>query len=154
MWPLFEIALIDHLLSSLNVHLTARLSRIPFAAANLNAALNGIRANPGAIYVAFLFQLIALTWSVYFVYVTVGVYDAMNVDVDLSDKMKVLVYAALGLSYYWTLQVFLVSDGGWHGLIVAFHFRPVLTPALEHCPSDSCRSHWKLVVRPWWSYIP
>ena len=53
----------------------------------------------------------ALGWSIYYTYVGVGVYDAMEEgDIDLTFRgMKVAVYAALGLSYYWTLQVFLVS---------------------------------------------
>jgi len=85
--------------------------RIPFAAANLNAGLSGIRANPGAVIITFFFQFLALGWSIYYTYVGVGVYDAMEEgDIDLTFRgMKVAVYAALGLSYYWTLQVFLVS---------------------------------------------
>lgn len=83
--------------------------RIPFAAANLNSGLNGIRANPGAVIITFFFQFLALGWSIYYSYVGVGVYDAMEEgDIDLTFRgMKVAVYAALGLSYYWTLQVFL-----------------------------------------------
>ncbi|KAL3906902.1 MAG: hypothetical protein SGARI_003791 [Bacillariaceae sp.] len=34
--------------------------RVPFAASNLDAGLKGIRSNPGAVVVAFLFQLLAL----------------------------------------------------------------------------------------------
>jgi hypothetical protein len=85
--------------------------RIPFAAANLNAALHGIRANPGAVLVAFFFQFLALAWSIYYTYVVVGVYDALEVgDIDLSfPRMKIVVYGTLGISYYWTLHVFLVS---------------------------------------------
>ena len=85
--------------------------RIPFAAANLNAGLNGIRANPGAVVIAFCFQFLALGWSIYYTYVVVGVYDALEVgDIDVTfSEMKVLVYAALAISYYWTLHVFLVS---------------------------------------------
>ena len=42
----------------------------------------------------------------------VGVYDAMEVgDIDLTFRgMKVAVYVGLGISYYWTLHVFLVSQ--------------------------------------------
>jgi hypothetical protein len=85
--------------------------RIPFVAANLNAALNGIRANPGAVLIAFFFQFLALGWSIYYTFVVIGVYDAMEVGhIDLSfHSMKLVVYAALGISYYWTLHVFLVS---------------------------------------------
>jgi hypothetical protein len=85
--------------------------RIPFAAANLNTALSGINANPGAVFMAFFFQFLALGWSIYYTYVAVGVYDAMEVgDIDLTFRgMKVVVYVALGISYYWTLHVFLVS---------------------------------------------
>jgi hypothetical protein len=75
--------------------------RIPFAAANLNAALHGIRANPGAVLVAFFFQFLALAWSIYYTYVVVGVYDALEVgDIDLSfPRMKIVVYGILGISY-------------------------------------------------------
>eukprot|EP00339_Tiarina_fusa_P008651 CAMPEP_0117084522 /NCGR_PEP_ID=MMETSP0472-20121206/59490_1 /TAXON_ID=693140 ORGANISM="Tiarina fusus, Strain LIS" /NCGR_SAMPLE_ID=MMETSP0472 /ASSEMBLY_ACC=CAM_ASM_000603 /LENGTH=829 /DNA_ID=CAMNT_0004813551 /DNA_START=41 /DNA_END=2531 /DNA_ORIENTATION=- len=83
--------------------------RIPFAAANLNAGLNGIKSNPGAVLIGFFFQFLALGWSVYFTYVAVGVYDAIEVgtiDVSVPD-MKLIIYCALGVSYYWTLHVFL-----------------------------------------------
>lgn len=84
--------------------------RIPFAAANLNTALSGIRANPGAIVIAFFFQLLALTYSVYYMYVVLGVYDAIIMgDLVLTHRWKVAMYVALGVSYYWTFHVFLVS---------------------------------------------
>lgn len=85
--------------------------RIPFAAANLNAALNGIRANPGAVLIAFFFQFLSLAWSIYYTYVVVGVYDAVEVgEWDLTHPWKVALYCGLGISYYWTYHVCLVSD--------------------------------------------
>ena len=84
--------------------------RIPFAAANLNTGLSGIHANPGAVLIAFFFQFLALGWSIYYTYVVVGVYDAVQVgDIDVGMKgMRIFIYVALGISYYWTLHVFLV----------------------------------------------
>lgn len=86
--------------------------RIPFAATNLQAGLTGIRANPGAVLLAFLFQFLALGWSIYYIYVVVGVYDAIQKgDIGYSYPwMKSIVYTLLGVSYCWTLQVFLVRD--------------------------------------------
>jgi len=83
--------------------------RIPFAAANLNAALSGILANPGAVFVSFIFQVLALGWSIYYIFVGAGVYDAIEVgDIDESFQNAGYVYfVLLGISYYWTLNVFL-----------------------------------------------
>jgi Plasma-membrane choline transporter len=85
--------------------------RIPFTAANLDAGLRGIRANPGAVVVAFFFQLLALGWSIYYTFVVVGVYDAVQLG-DLGTEFQgahYVIYTLLGISYYWTLNVFLVS---------------------------------------------
>eukprot|EP00535_Pseudo-nitzschia_heimii_P009538 CAMPEP_0197187966 /NCGR_PEP_ID=MMETSP1423-20130617/16951_1 /TAXON_ID=476441 /ORGANISM="Pseudo-nitzschia heimii, Strain UNC1101" /LENGTH=909 /DNA_ID=CAMNT_0042639687 /DNA_START=107 /DNA_END=2836 /DNA_ORIENTATION=+ len=83
--------------------------RIPFAAANLNAALTGIIANPGAIFIAFVFQLLALGWSIYYTFVGGGVYDAIKIGV-INESYQGAEYVYCGLlavSYYWTLNVFL-----------------------------------------------
>ena len=125
--------------------------RIPFAAANLNAALNGIRANPGAVLIAFFFQFLSLAWSIYYTYVFVGVYDAVEVgEWNLTHPWKVALYCGLGISYYWTYHVCLVSD------IMLVLERLTMygsSPSCskswrntEHCPGYSCGSHWKLVV--------
>lgn len=84
--------------------------RIPFVASNLDAGLKGIRANPGVILIAFFFQFLALGWSIYYTFVVVGLYDAIQNDHigDSHPWIKYAVYTLLGLSYYWTLQVFLV----------------------------------------------
>lgn len=86
--------------------------RCKFHGANLYASLAGIRANPGAVVLAFFFQFLALAWSIYYTYVAVGVYDAIqDGDFELpSHGMKVFIYASLGVSYYWTLQVFMVRQ--------------------------------------------
>jgi len=83
--------------------------RIPFAAANLNSALSGILANPGAIFVSFIFQVLSLGWSVYYIFVGGGVYDAIQEgDIDESfEGAGYVYYVLLGISYYWTLNVFL-----------------------------------------------
>jgi len=90
--------------------------RIPFAAANLHAGLSGILANPGTVFVTFGFQVLALGWSIYYIYVGGGVYDAIQVgdicdfDDDASRNLQYIIYGLLGISYYWTLNVFLVSS--------------------------------------------
>ena len=85
--------------------------RCKFHGANLYASLTGIRANPGALMVAFTFQFLALVWSIYFTYVAVGVYDAVETGkIALhSQTAQTLIFAALAGSYCWSLQVFLVS---------------------------------------------
>jgi hypothetical protein len=88
--------------------------RIPFVAANLDTGLHGIRANLGLVVVAFFFQALTLGWSVYFVFVVVGVYDSILVgDIDFEgvdiENAKIAIYVALGLSYYWTIHVLMVS---------------------------------------------
>ena len=85
--------------------------RCKFHGANLYASLTGIRANPGALMVAFSFQFLALVWSIYFTYVAVGVYDAVETGkIDLpSQTAKSLIFMALVASYCWSLQVFLVG---------------------------------------------
>ena len=84
--------------------------RVPFSSSNLNAALSGIKANPGVVLLTFFFQLLALIWSVYFTYVAVGVYDAIeDGDLPLTRNGKVALYAAMAASYYWTFHVFMVS---------------------------------------------
>ena len=84
--------------------------RIPFAAANLNAALSGIRANPGSVVITFFFQALSLAYSIYFTYVVLGVYDAIVMgDLELTYQWRVALYSSLGVSYYWTFHVFLVS---------------------------------------------
>jgi hypothetical protein len=85
--------------------------RIPFAAANLHAGLSGILANPGAVLVSFVFQVLALGWSIYYIFVGGGVYDAIQVgDIDETyEGIEYVYYVMLGISYYWTLNVFLVS---------------------------------------------
>jgi len=83
--------------------------RIPFAAANLHAGLSGILANPGAVLVSFVFQVLALGWSIYYIFVGGGVYDAIQVgDIDEAyEGIEYVYYVTLGISYYWTLNVFL-----------------------------------------------
>jgi hypothetical protein len=84
--------------------------RIPFAAANLLTALNGVHAFPGTVGVAFIFQALALGWSVYYAIVLAGLYDAINEGkLQLSDSMTTTMYVLMGVSYYWTFQVFAVS---------------------------------------------
>ena len=84
--------------------------RIPFVASNLDAGLHGIRANLGLVFLAFVFQALALGWSVYFTFVVGGVYNALvtgNIDLTMknSGNAKMAIYIGLGISYYWTMHV-------------------------------------------------
>eukprot|EP00934_Nitzschia_sp_Nitz4_P004156 Nitzschia sp. Nitz4//scaffold153_size53422//13539//19613//NITZ4_006760-RA/size53422-processed-gene-0.20-mRNA-1//-1//CDS//3329537259//4146//frame0 len=83
--------------------------RCKFHGANLATSLAGVRSHPGAVFIAFVFQFLALGWSIYYTYVAVGVYDAVQVgDIPLTTvSAKVALYGSLAFSYYWTLQVFL-----------------------------------------------
>jgi len=85
--------------------------RCKFHGSNLYASLTGIRANAGAVIIALCFQLLALFWSIYFTYVAVGVYDAIvSGQIEMpSQSTKTWIFVGLGVSYCWTLQVFLVS---------------------------------------------
>lgn len=102
--------------------------RIPFAAANLHAGLSGILANPGAVFVSFVFQVLALGWSVYYIFVAGGIYDAFQLgEIAFYDSpaAQYIYFGLLAASYYWTLNVFLVSfcPEGIDGIDV--DFRPI-----------------------------
>ncbi|GAX25098.1 hypothetical protein FisN_10Lh298 [Fistulifera solaris] len=85
--------------------------RIPFASANLITALRGVHAYPGTIVVAFCFQGLALVYSVYYSIVVFGVYDALKEGkMAIPTSAHFIVYGMLGVSYYWTFQVLLVSS--------------------------------------------
>jgi len=83
--------------------------RIPFAAANLVAALSAIRRHPGTVVVALFFQVFALGWSIYYCIVFIGMYDAIREGkINASHQLEVFIYVLLGFSFYWTYQVLLV----------------------------------------------
>mmetsp|Transcript_20559 Transcript_20559/g.44132 ORF Transcript_20559/g.44132 Transcript_20559/m.44132 type:complete len:727 (+) Transcript_20559:1-2181(+) len=79
--------------------------RIPFASANLTAALAGVRDNLGLVGVAFFFQFLALVCSIYYSFTLVGLHDVMHNGDIYSDKTIVVVSILLLVSYYWTYQV-------------------------------------------------
>lgn len=84
--------------------------RIPFATANLMTALRGIHAYPGTIVLAFCFQALALVYSVYYTIVVFGVYNALKEGkINIPSQAHYIIYILLGISYYWTFQVLLVS---------------------------------------------
>lgn len=84
--------------------------RIPFASANLMAGFHGVRQNASTVLVAFAFQFLALIWSIFFVFVVIGVYDAvLNGHLSLSQNATTFVYTMLFVSYFWTYSVFYVS---------------------------------------------
>jgi hypothetical protein len=72
--------------------------------------MSGVRANSGTVILAFVFQGLSLWWTIYFVYVLLGVYNAVDRgELDISDNMTIVIYVSLGISYYWTYNVLLVS---------------------------------------------
>lgn len=86
--------------------------RIPFAAANLVTALNGIHANPGTIVLAFCFQALTLGWTIYFASVVIGVNDALEDGrLKVPSQWQPPIWVALSISYYWTFQVMHVCTG-------------------------------------------
>lgn len=98
--------------------------RIPFVAANLNTGFHGIRANLGLVVLAFFFQALSLGWSVYFVFVLVGVYDSILVgDIEFGDvgieKVKIIIFVVMGISYYWTIHVMMVSRSMFYNVFLA-----------------------------------
>jgi len=106
--------------------------RIPFATSNLMTGLSGVRANAGAVIVSFFFQGLALLWSIYFTFVVIGVYDAIESgELELTDNMKNFVYTMLAISYYWTYHVLMnVVQVAVAGTIGDWWFRPAGTEAI------------------------
>jgi Plasma-membrane choline transporter len=84
--------------------------RIPFSATNLSSALSGIRAFPSTVFLAIFMQVITLGWFIYFSLVASGLYNAIQDGKLALPKNAVFpCYILLGLSFYWTYQVFHVS---------------------------------------------
>ena len=84
--------------------------RVPFSTANLLTALSAVRAFPTTVIMTVVSQLLGLGWSIYFAVVCCGIYDAIEEGrINVSHQVAVLIYVLLGISYYWTIQVFLVS---------------------------------------------
>jgi hypothetical protein len=69
--------------------------RIPFAAANLNTALTGVKANMGLTVVAYLMMILAFGWSMLWF---IGLGEAF------SSSNSITLFFLL-LSYYWVHQV-------------------------------------------------
>jgi hypothetical protein len=129
--------------------------RIPFSAANLLTALDGVHAFPGTIGVAFIFQALALGWSVYYAIIIVGIYDAIKEGkLELSHRMVVVVYVLLGISYYWTNQVFSVSKtrlnqrSGWSRALYTHTSFFFVLSVTEFGPGCNRGSYRTLVERP------
>jgi hypothetical protein len=82
--------------------------RIPFAAVNLLTASSGVRAFPSMIILAFCVQALALAYSIFFAITAFGIYDSINDGrIHASERMAVIIYALIGVSFYWTYQVLL-----------------------------------------------
>lgn len=69
--------------------------RIPFAAANLNAALVAVKANMGLMLVAYIFLAIGIMWTMWWSVAANGMINAYG-------SMVMFLFL---LSYYWTHQV-------------------------------------------------
>jgi Plasma-membrane choline transporter len=99
---------------------------IPFAAVNLSVALQGISANCGMYLVALAFSIVGFLWTLFWVYVVVGVMQAMDksyetqhprpedmsrkdyANTEQDDPLRGFVFLAFLLSLYWTTQILLV----------------------------------------------
>ena len=79
---------------------------IPFASANLHAALTAVKSTPSIWVVAFLFQLGALVWSIGWTFTAISVYYYAE---KYSWIVKVVTMLLMALSYYWTFEVIVVS---------------------------------------------
>ena len=85
--------------------------RIPFAASNLVTALSAIRAFPGTLVVALFFQALGCGWCIYYSVIVIGVYNSIQDGrIVLSERMAMVAYILLGISFYWTYQVLLVRS--------------------------------------------
>jgi hypothetical protein len=85
--------------------------RVPFSTANLLTALSAIRAFPGTIVMTLVSQFLGLAWSIYYAVICIGIYDAIQEGriAAGSDRIAIFIYIMLGISYYWTFSVILVS---------------------------------------------
>jgi hypothetical protein len=87
-------------------------NRIPFAAANLRTGLAGVKSCSGVAVIAYLFQAIALGWSIIWVLAALGVFNIIHgCEKEYSlcqTRYHYSVLAAFVVSYYWTLQVLTV----------------------------------------------
>ena len=100
---------------------------IPFAAVNLSVALQGISANCGMYLVAFAFSIVGFLWTLFWIYVVVGVMQAMDesyetqhprpeymseqeyTKAEQDDPLRGFVFFGFLLSLYWTSKILLVS---------------------------------------------
>jgi len=90
--------------------------RIPFAAANLNTALTGVKANAGVVIVAYFIVIVGYAYAVLWMVALVGVYDKEGLcnTVNTADGTTTACQGSLAwgyfflllLSMFWTQQVF------------------------------------------------
>jgi hypothetical protein len=99
---------------------------IPFTAVNLQMALQGISANCGMYIVAFSFSIVGFAWTLLWIYIGVGVMQAMDgayeaeyprregmskgeyTEEEQNDPLRGFVSFALLLSLYWTSKILFV----------------------------------------------
>ena len=84
--------------------------RLPFSTANLRTALLAVGSYPGTIVMTLVSQVLGLGWSIYYAVICCGIYDAIQDGrIVASYRFQTAIYVLLGISYYWTIQVLLVS---------------------------------------------
>ena len=100
--------------------------RIPFASANLHAALTGVRSAPGLWLVAFVAQFLILLWSLWSAFTVLSLYDYIVPNPSEKNSIKVLLAATVLIlfiwAYLWTFQVLVVSIRNFFGF--TFYFIP------------------------------
>lgn len=115
------------MMAGVGYYLTVQWRLIPFAAINLSVALQGISANCGMYLVAFAFSIVGFLWTLFWVYIVVGVMQAMDqsyniqhprpesisekeyIKTEQDDPLCGFVFFAFLLSLYWTTQILLVG---------------------------------------------
>ena len=117
--------------------------RVPFASANLQTALTAVKDHPGTLVIAFCLQVASMAWLIYYGVLALSLYDAIETgELDISHQWEVVVYVLLGLSFFWTYQVSLVSSRA--GSLVAV--RPLTARSTEYRSSIHRWSYWQLVA--------
>ena len=97
---------------------------IPFAAANLVAALRGLKSNCGVFFISILFSAISAFWMVYWTWVSIGIMTHQLSAQESTDGELTVPWLSLFLllvSLYWTSTVILVSRCIPYGGLKIFH---------------------------------
>jgi len=99
---------------------------IPFASANLYTALIAIRSCLPLMGLAFVFQIVAMLWSIVYFFASVGIYDKLE-DCELDARVKMACYFAVAMSFVWTIQTLIhMMQVCIAGYIYRWWFKPKL----------------------------